>query len=268
MNVLLDEARQLSKQGVKEIIVVAQDTTRYGIDISEDGRSLLPELIEKLNEIDDIKRIRLLYLYPDEVTEELVVAMKKAEKVVRYIDIPLQHVSDDVLENMNRRGSGALICDVIEKFRRELPGCVIRTSLITGFPGETEEDHQMMKDFLTKYELDRVGIFTYSKEEGTLAAKMKGQIRKNTKDRRYRELMLIQQKISLEKNQKRVGLEYDVLVDGVSDDGLFYIGRSYGETPDSDGMIYFVAKDELDIGDIVKVKILVADEYDLTGEQV
>ena len=149
-----------------------------------------------------------------------------------------------------------------------MPDCVIRTSLITGFPGETEDDHLKMKEFLATYRLDRVGIFTYSKEEGTAAAEMPGQIRKTEKERRYRELMLIQQKISLEKIRERVGKEYDVIVDGVSEDGLFYIGRSYGEAPDSDGLIYFVAKDELELGDIVRVKILVADEYDLTGEQV
>ena len=265
---LIKEARGFASLGVKEIIVVAQDTTRYGIDISEDGRSLLPELIEKLDEINEIERIRLLYLYPDEVTESLLCAMKNSKKMAHYIDIPLQHISDDVLERMNRRGSEELICNVIKKFREVMPDCIIRTSLITGFPGETEDDHLKMKEFLSSYKLDRVGIFTYSKEEGTAAAEMAGQIRKSEKERRYRELMLIQQKISLEKNQKRIGEEYDVIVDGVSEEGLFYTGRSYGEAPDSDGLIYFVAKDELEVGDIVKVKILVADEYDLTGEQV
>ena len=265
---LVKEARGFAAMGVKEIIVVAQDTTRYGIDISEDGNSLLPELIEKLDEIDEIERIRLLYLYPDEVTEQLLCAMKNSKKMAHYIDIPLQHISDDVLERMNRRGSEELICNVIKNFREVMPDCAIRTSLITGFPGETEDDHLKMKEFLATYRLDRVGIFTYSKEEGTAAAEMPGQIRKTEKERRYRELMLIQQKISLEKNRERVGKEYDVIVDGVSEDGLFYIGRSYGEAPDSDGLIYFVAKDELELGDIVRVKILVADEYDLTGEQV
>jgi ribosomal protein S12 methylthiotransferase len=265
---LIKEARGFASLGVKEIIVVAQDTTRYGIDISGDGRSLLPELIEKLDEINEIERIRLLYLYPDEVTEGLLCAMKNSKKMAHYIDIPLQHISDDILERMNRRGSEELICNVIKKFREVMPDCIIRTSLITGFPGETEDDHLKMKEFLSSYKLDRVGIFTYSKEEGTAAAEMAGQIRKSEKERRYRELMLIQQKISLEKNQKRIGEEYDVIVDGVSEDGLFYTGRSYGEAPDSDGLIYFVAKDELEVGDIVKVKILVADEYDLTGEQV
>ena len=268
IDVLVEEAKSLVLGGTKEIIVVAQDTTRYGIDISEDGSSLLPELIIRLEEIESIERIRLMYLYPDEVTEELLDTIEKCKKVARYFDIPLQHISDDVLERMNRRGSEELICDVIEKFRAKMPECIIRTSLITGFPGETEEDHEKLKEFLTKYKLDRVGIFQYSKEEGTAAAKMTGQIRKSTKQKRYDELMSIQQKISLEKNKERIGKQYSVVVDGASDDGLFYVGRSYGEAPDSDGMIYFAAKDNLEIGDVVQVKILVADEYDLTGEQV
>lgn len=268
IDVLVDEAKSLARSGTKEIIVVAQDTTRYGIDISEDGRSLLPELIKRLEEIDAIKRIRLMYLYPDEVTEDLLDTIKDCKKVAHYFDIPLQHVSDDVLERMNRRGSEELICNVIEKFRAKMPDCIIRTSLITGFPGETEEDHEKLKEFLAKYKLDRVGIFQYSKEEGTVAAKMTGQIKKATKQKRYDELMSIQQRISLEKNRERIGKQYSVVVDGTSEDGLFYVGRSFGEAPDSDGMIYFAAKDDLEIGDIVQVKILVADEYDLTGEQV
>ncbi len=265
---LLKEATALVLRGVKEIIVVAQDTTRYGTDISGNGASLLPELIEGLDRIMGLERIRLMYLYPDEVTEDLLSAIKNSKKVAHYVDIPLQHISDDVLERMNRRGSEELIKNVITRFRQELPDCTIRTSLITGFPGETEEDHEKLKSFLQDYCLDRVGIFTYSKEEGTRAAAMPRQIRKQVKERRYRELMEIQQKISLEANRARVGKEYDVIVDGASEDGLFYIGRSYAEAPDSDGVIYFAAKDDLEIGDVVKVKILVADEYDLTGEQV
>ena len=265
---LLAEAKELVRNGIKEIIVVAQDTTRYGTDISESGESLLPELLEGLDNIEGLIRIRLLYLYPDEITEAVVTAMKNSKKLARYIDIPLQHISDDILERMNRRGSCELIEDVIENFRKSLPGCTIRTSLITGFPGETEEDHEKLKYFLQKHRLDRVGIFEYSKEEGTAAADMKSQVRKQTKQRRYKELMEIQQRISFEKNSERVGHTYEVVVDGVSEDGLFYIGRSYAEAPDSDGVIYFVAKDKLEIGSVVDVKILMAEEYDLTGEQV
>ena len=265
---VLREAKTLAINGVKELVVVAQDTTRYGTDLSEDGSSLLPQLIAGLDEIPGIERVRLLYLYPDEITDEIIEAIKNSKKTVHYVDLPLQHISDSVLERMNRRGGGRLIREVLRKFRKAIPDCIIRTSLITGFPGETEEEHEELKNFLLSEKLDRVGIFQYSKEEGTKAARLKPQIPKRIKEKRYRELMEVQRKISHEKNIARVGRIYDVIVDGFSEDGLFYTGRSYAEAPDSDGVIYFAAKDELNAGDIVPVKILVAEEYDLTGEQV
>lgn len=265
---ILREAKTLAISGVKELVVVAQDTTRYGTDLSEDGSSMLPQLLKGLDEISGIERVRLLYLYPDEITDEIIEAIKNSKKTVHYVDIPLQHISDSVLARMNRRGGGQLIREVLQKFREAMPDCVIRTSLITGFPGETEEEHAELKNFLLSEKLDRVGIFQYSKEEGTKAAGMKPQIPKRVKEKRYRELMEAQKKISYEKNIARVGRIYDVIVEGFSEDGLFYTGRSYAEAPDSDGVIYFAAKDELRAGDIVPVKILVAEEYDLTGEQV
>lgn len=265
---LLCEARELARRGVKELAVVAQDTTRYGTDISGDGNSLLPELIAGLDDIDGIYCVRLLYLYPDEITEEIITAIKNSKKTAHYLDLPMQHISDNVLGRMNRRGGGKLIRNVIERFRSELPDCVIRTSLIVGFPGETEEDYKELRSFLEEARLDRVGIFKYSKEEGTEAAAMSPQISRSVKQRRYDALMTLQQKISLEKNILRVGKIYDVIVDGFSEDGLFYKGRSYAEAPETDGVIYFAAKEELTEGDVVKVKILVADEYDLTGEQL
>ncbi|MBQ8164725.1 MAG: 30S ribosomal protein S12 methylthiotransferase RimO [Clostridia bacterium] len=265
---ILHEAKTLSESGIKELVIVAQDTTRYGKDLSESGEPMLGVLLRKLNEIENIRWIRLLYLYPDEITEDVFSALKECEKVLPYIDLPLQHVSDSVLSRMNRRGSGTLIRDIIKRFRSQLPGCVIRTSLITGFPGETEDDHKELAAFLEEMQLDRVGIFTYSKEHGTEAYKMKPQIKKSIKEKRYDELMSIQRVISQRKNTERIGKIYDVLVEDIADDGLFYIGRSYAEAPEEDGNIYFTANDEISIGDIVKVRILIAEDYDLTGEQV
>ncbi len=265
---VVSEAKRLAAEGTKEIVVVAQDTTMYGTDISSDGKSLLPELLSRLEKIDEIRYIRILYLYPDEVTDEIIDAIKNSKKVLRYFDIPLQHINDNVLKRMNRRGNGALYRKVIDDFREAMPDCVIRTSLIAGFPGETEDEHRELLEFIKTAKLDRVGIFAYSKEEGTPAARMKGQIPKATKERRRNELMAAQQKISFEKNRERVGKVYDVIVDSLDDDGLFYQGRSYMEAPVEAGTAYFAAHEELSAGDIVKVKILVAEEYDLTGEQI
>ncbi|MBE7064790.1 MAG: 30S ribosomal protein S12 methylthiotransferase RimO [Ruminococcaceae bacterium] len=265
---IVAEAKRLADIGVKELVLVAQDTTRYGIDISADGRPMLGKLVRELNDIEKIKWIRLLYLYPDEMTEDVFAAMRECEKVLPYIDLPLQHIADDVLSRMNRRGSGELIRNTIKRLRRELPGCVIRTSLITGFPGETEDNHRELAEFLDEFKLDRVGIFTYSKEEGTEASKMRPQIKKSVKEQRYDELMSIQRIVSQQKNMSRISEICDVLVEGVAEDGLFYVGRSYAEAPEEDGNIYFTANDEINIGDIVKVKILIAEDYDLTGEQV
>lgn len=265
---VVKEAKEIAKSGVKEIVVVAQDTTMYGTDISDDGKSLLPELLKELEKIDEIKFIRILYLYPDEVTDEIVEAIKNSKKVLHYFDIPLQHINDNVLKRMNRRGNGALYRKVIADFRKAMPDCVIRTSLIAGFPGEKEEEFEELLEFIKTTKLDRVGIFAYSKEEGTPAARLKEQLAKSVKTRRRNALMKAQQKISLEKNKERIGKVYDVIVDSFDEDGLFYKGRSYMEAPEEDGTIYFAAHDDLKAGDVVKVKILVAEEYDLTGEQV
>ncbi len=265
---ILKEAKSLVDSGVKELVVVAQDTTRYGKDLTENGEPMLGLLLRELNKIKNLKWVRVLYMYPDEMTEDVFLAFKECEKVLPYIDLPLQHVSNSVLSRMNRRGSGELIREIIRRLRSDLPDCVIRTSLITGFPCESEDEHRELAEFLSEMRLDRVGIFTYSKEEGTEAYRMKPQVSKRIKDRRYDELMSIQREISKSINENRVGKIYDVLVEDISDDGLFYVGRSYAETPEEDGNIYFVAKDEVAIGDIVKVKILISEEYDLTGEQV
>ncbi|MBP1587260.1 MAG: 30S ribosomal protein S12 methylthiotransferase RimO [Clostridia bacterium] len=263
---VLAEAAALGKKGIKELVLVAQDSTMYGRDIA--GRSLLPELLEGLDGIGGIKAVRILYLYPDELDDDIFAAMTRSRKLLRYFDIPMQHISTAVLKRMNRRGTKEMYLEALERFRREMPDCVIRTSLITGFPGETEEDHRELKDFLRTAAVQRAGVFTYSREEGTKAAGFKDQIHGNTKKRRYRELMEILRANSEEFNRSRVGKVYDVIVDGTAEDGIFYTGRSYMEAPEEDGLIYFAAKDELSPGDIVKVKILIAGEYDLTGEQV
>lgn len=262
---LLEEASRLAGAGIKEIVVVAQDTTMYGTDIA--GKPLLPELLRGLDEIPGIEFVRILYLYPDEITEEILDAIGSCKKVVPYFDIPLQHINDGVLKRMNRRGNGALYREVIRKLRERIPGCVIRTSLITGFPGETEEEHRELVQFLRETKLERVGVFMYSKEDGTPAAKMKNQIHPSTKKRRYNELMAVQQNVSYEFNNSRVGRVFPVIVDSVSEDGIFYVGRSFMEAPEEDGNVFFAAKEEHSVGDIVNVKILVAEEYDVTGEE-
>ncbi len=262
---IISEAKRLANSGIKELVVVAQDTSRYGKDLY--GKPVLSELLYELNKISGIEWIRVMYFYPDEIAEELIEAMQKCDKVIPYVDLPLQHISDKILKDMNRRGSSEDIKNVINGFREKLNDCVIRTSLIVGFPGETNEDFEKLVSFVEETRFDRLGVFCYSPEEGTIAADMEDQISEELKNERYNKIMEIQQNISREINDKRVGKSYDVIVEGVSDDGIFYFGRSYAEGPDVDGKIYFTANDPLKIGDIVSVKILIAEEYDLTGCQ-
>lgn len=266
MEDIVQEAKRLASCGIKEIVLVAQDTSRYGKDIF--GQPKLAELLYALNEINGIEWIRILYLYPDEIAAELVEAMKNCEKVLHYIDLPLQHINADVLRQMNRRGTPADIKAVIHKFRKELPDCVIRTSLIVGFPGETEAQFNELKAFVQETRFDRLGVFPYSSEEGTPAYRMKNKVKDAVKQQRLDEIMALQQKISYENNAARIGKIYDVIVEGVSSDGIFYYGRSYAEGPDVDGRIYFTAEAPLNAGDIVKIEVLIAEEYDLTGRQI
>lgn len=263
---ILVEANRLVEDGVKEIILVAQDSTRYGLDLY--GKPLLAKLITELNKIKNLYLIRIMYLYPDEITTELIDTIKSCEKVAHYVDLPLQHINDRILQTMNRRGTSREIKEVIRKFKNEIPDLIIRTSLIVGFPGETEEEFEELCDFVKETRFDRVGIFAYSKEEGTKASKLKPQITKKVKEERLEKLMKIQQAISYENNQRRVGKIYDTLVEGVAEDGIFYYGRTYGESPDVDGYVYFTSQEPLNEGEIIKVKILIAEEYDLTGEVV
>jgi ribosomal protein S12 methylthiotransferase len=261
---LYNEALDISKQGIKELILVAQDVTRYGIDLY--GKRKLVELIQKLSIISGIEWIRLLYCYPEEIDEQLINEFADNKKLCKYIDIPIQHASDKILKVMGRRGTRRDIEVLMDKLRNKVPDIVIRTSFIVGFPGEDEEDFKTLSEFVKSQEFDRVGVFTYSKEEDTAAAKLKPQINKRIKEKRYKEIMLIQKEIVEKKNRKRLNKAYKTLVEGVAEDGIFYFGRSQSEAPEIDNTIYITSKEPLNPGEFVNVKILNADEYDLIGE--
>ncbi|MGB9779356.1 30S ribosomal protein S12 methylthiotransferase RimO [Caldanaerobacter sp.] len=258
---ILKEAEELVKRGVKELILIAQDTTKYGIDLYK--KPVLPELLRELAKIEGVKWIRLLYAYPDSVTDELIEEIKKNEKVVKYIDIPLQHSSESVLRRMNRGTTRDKIEEVISKLR-SIPGMVIRTTFIVGFPGETEEEFENLKRFLIDKRFERVGVFTYSREEGTKAYYMKPQIKRSVKLKRQRELMEIQQKISYEFNFSKIGSRLEVMIEGF-EDGIYY-GRSYMDAPEIDGIVYVKSNKKLLPGDFISVTIKDAFEYDLLGE--
>lgn len=263
---LVKEANLLAQNGAKEIIIVAQDTTRYGIDLY--GRKMLPELIRKVSVIEGIEWIRLLYCYPEEIEDELIEEIATNPKVCKYMDIPIQHASERILKEMGRRGTISEIRQVLNKLRERVDGIVLRTSLIVGFPGETEEDFEDLMNFVKEFRLDRVGVFTYSKEEGTPAAKMKNQVTKNVKIKRQKKILELQNAISREINESRNGKVYKTIVDGIADDGIFYYGRTYAEAPEIDGIIYFTSPEELSIGSFTDVRILNAEDYDLIGEVI
>jgi len=261
---ILCEAEKLAASGIKELILVAQDTTRYGIDLY--GKRMLVELLRQLSKIDGIQWIRLLYCYPEEIDDELIAEIAQNDKVCKYLDIPIQHASDAILKAMGRRGRSADIQALLDKLRRTIPGIIIRTTLIVGFPGETEEDFNILSEFVKKYEFDRLGIFMYSKEENTPAAKMRQQVTARIKRSRYEKLMKIQRQISAGLNAAQLGKVYSVLVEGVAEDGIFYFGRSYAQAPEIDGLIYFTSSEPLEDYQMVNVEILDSGEYDLTGE--
>ena len=266
MESIISEARRLSEAGVKELVVVAQDTTRYGKDIY--GEPKLPELLTELEKIEGIEWIRVMYLYPDEITEKLTDVMSAGKKILHYIDLPIQHISTRLLKEMNRRGTGEDIRRIFKEFKTRMPDCMVRTSLIVGYPGETEEDFNLLKDFLSEIEFDRVGIFKYSMEDGTPAAEMPNQVESEIAENRRSLLMELQQEISLRKNRAKVGKTFRTLVEGVSEDGIFYRGRTYAHAPEVDGYVYFTSEEPLEPGDMVDVKMLIAEEYDMTGEAV
>ncbi len=264
MERLLKQAMDMAEQGVKELILVAQETTVYGKDLY--GKKSLHILLKELCKIQGIRWIRILYCYPEEIYDELIQVMKEEEKICNYLDLPIQHASDPVLKRMGRRTTKAELVEIIEKLRREIPDIILRTTLITGFPGETEEDHQELMDFVDQMEFDRLGVFTYSQEEDTPAASMEGQIPEELKEERKDQLMELQQEISLEKGQQRVGQVVSVMIEGQISGESAYIGRTYGDAPKVDGYIFVQTGELLVTGDFVNVRITGALEYDLIGE--
>ncbi|WP_125153718.1 30S ribosomal protein S12 methylthiotransferase RimO [Clostridium rectalis] len=258
---ILEEVSSLAENEVREIILVAQDTTRYGIDIY--NKKMLPELIKKISQIDEIKWIRVLYCYPEEMTDELIEELRVNEKVCKYLDIPLQHISNNILKTMGRRSKKEEIINTINKLRNKIPNIVLRTSIIVGFPGETLEDFKELKEFIINNKLDKVGVFKYSQEENTPASNMNNQISEDIKEKREKELMILQQGISRDINRDKIGKVYDVMID--EHNGEYYIGRNFEMTPEIDGAIYFKYDKILNVGDIIKVKIEESLEYDLIG---
>lgn len=260
---VVEEAMSLAEKGVKEIILIAQDTSKYGIDIY--GERKLHELIGRISEIDGIRWVRVHYLYPEDIYDDLINEFKDNKKLLKYFDIPFQHISDNILKRMNRKTGRAQITSLIQKIRREVMDAVIRTSLITGFPGETRDDHEELKNFLREYKLDRVGIFKYSREEDTPAYRLPEQIEEEVKEQRYNELMEVQQEISYQKNLLKIGKTYDVLIEEKVGDNV-YGGRTYMDSIEIDGCVYVTSDKELSLGNFYKVRIKDALEYDLMGD--
>ena len=261
---ILKEAEQLSKMGYKEIIVIAQDTTKYGIDLY--GEPKLATLLEELCKIEGFNWIRFLYAYPESITDELIEVVQKNEKICSYFDIPLQHFSDKVLKRMNRKSDAKSIEKLIKKLRQEIPDVMIRTTMLVGFPGETEEDFEALYQFVERAKFEKLGAFAYSKEEGTPAERLPEQIHYKTKRKRWNLIMSKQKQISTQKLQQKVGNTYTVLIDGFTADGKFALARSYMDIPDEDGVIYMKNNGEIKVGEFVKCKIIGVREYDLLGE--
>ena len=262
---IIEEAKALCEAGAKEITLVAQDTSRYGVDIY--GEKRLPLLLRRLSDETDARWIRLLYCYPEEITDELVEEIAKNDKVVKYIDMPVQHISDTVLKRMNRRGGSAAVYSAVKRLREKVPGIILRTTLMTGFPGETEEDFETLCDFVREMRFERLGVFAYSPEEDTPAADFDGQIDPQTAQDRADKVMRIQLEISESDIEKRVGKEYTVLCEGYDVVAETYFGRSFAEAPEIDGRIFFSSPDrKIAEGEFVKVKITESFEYDLLGE--
>ncbi len=264
MDLLVNEAERLSGKGVRELILVAQETTLYGLDIY--GKKSLPELIRRLCRVEGINWIRLLYCYPEEITDELIDVIKREPKVCHYIDMPIQHASDRVLRRMGRRTSLSEIKKLIGRLRERIPDMAIRTTLISGFPGEDEKDHEILLDFVREAGFDRLGVFTYSAEEGTEAARMDDQIEEEVKAKRRDEVMKLQQKIAFERALSMKGRELSVMVEGRLVEEDVYAARTYMDAPGVDGLIFFASERELMSGDMVKVRVTGANEYDLIGE--
>lgn len=263
MEDIVSEVEYLADQGVREIILIAQNTSDYGVDLY--GEFSLHSLLDKLNEIEGLEFIRLLYLYPDNIDKQLIDSIKRNSKVAHYLDIPLQHASDNVLRMMNRRTTKKSILTTIEKLREEIPDIILRTTFIVGFPGETEEDFQDLYQFIEEVKFDKLGVFTYSKEENTPAFHLPDQIDENIKEERRDKLMELQRKISEKLMSYKVGKVYKVMVEELAEEGL-YVGRTYMDSPEIDGVVYFRSEEEHEAGDMVFVRTNEYLEYDLLGE--
>ncbi|WP_444240163.1 30S ribosomal protein S12 methylthiotransferase RimO [Eshraghiella crossota] len=266
MDELVKEAEYLADNGVKELIIVAQEITVYGKDLY--GEKKLPELLHRLCKIPGIQWIRLLYCYPEEITDEFIETIRTEKKICHYIDMPIQHASDKILKAMGRRTNNAELRNIISKLRKEIPDICLRTTLITGFPGETEEDHQILLDFIDEMEFDRLGVFTYSPEEDTKAASLDNQVDEEVKLCRKDEIMELQQEISMDKSERLVGKEIEVIIEGKASDEDVYVGRSYMDAPSVDGYVFINSEEELMSGDFAKVRIVKAMEYDLIGDLI
>ena len=264
MEKVLQEAKQLAEGGVKELILVAQETTLYGKDIY--GKKSLHVLLRELCKISGIQWIRILYCYPEEIYDELIQVMKEEPKICHYLDLPIQHASDNILKRMGRRTSKQELIDIITKLRTEIPDISLRTTLITGFPGETQEDHEELMDFVDQMEFDRLGVFTYSQEEDTPAAMMPDQIPEEVKEDRQADLMELQQDIAFDKADSMIGREVLVMIEGKVADENAYVGRTYKDAPNVDGLIFVNTDEQLVSGDFARVKVIGAQEYDLIGE--
>lgn len=262
MERLIDTASKMAEEGVRELIVVAQETTIYGTDLY--GKKMLHELLSKLCAIKGLEMIRVMYCYPEEIYDELIDVMASEEKICKYLDLPIQHASDAILKKMGRRTTNKDLVALIKKLREKMPQITLRTSLITGFPGETEEDHIKLLEFVKKIGFDRLGVFTYSKEEGSPAAKLRPQVLKKVKLRRQKEIMLLQQEIAFKKAKKKKGLVTSVIIDGYLPEDDVYVGRTQGDAPNVDGLVFIDGKGaKIVSGEIVKVKITGAEGYDL-----
>jgi ribosomal protein S12 methylthiotransferase len=263
---IVEEVKTLDKQGVKEINLIAQDTTRYGLDLY--GEYSLARLVRAITKETSIPWIRLLYCYPDKITDELIEELRSNDRLLKYMDIPVQHISDSVLERMNRHGGKALILDAIRRLREGVPGIILRTTAMVGFPGETDGDFTELCEFVKTVRFDRFGAFTFSPEEGTAAADMPDQIDEQVKQDRYDILMQTQLTVSEEKNEEKIGSRLTVLCDGYDEENDVYYGRSYADAPDVDGKVYFKADDDIAVGDFVQIEVTEALDYDLVGEIV
>ncbi|MGN0249458.1 MAG: 30S ribosomal protein S12 methylthiotransferase RimO [Lachnospiraceae bacterium] len=264
MDTLVEEAKELAKQGIKELILVAQETTLYGVDLY--GEKKLPELLKKLCEISGLYWIRILYCYPEEITDELIQVIKDEKKICHYLDIPIQHASDTILRKMGRRTSNSDLRNIIGTLRKEIPDICLRTTLIAGFPGEIQEDHEQVMEFVDEMQFDRLGVFTYSPEENTPAAEFPDQIEEDQKEEWQGELMELQQEIAFDKAADMIGWEGYVMIEGKVADENVFVGRTYKDAPNVDGLVFVSSDEEFMSGDFVKIKVTGSYEYDLIGE--